>query len=191
MIDSLIQYVVSELNAYLNLRSPTLTGDRLVAGSLFDLDGQVNAHTRDKVVLSLVNVQKDPVYHSVNIYDRRPDNGSELIKPEIKINLFLLFVANLVNYAESAKALGYVIAYFQHRDVIDYAAIPSLTGREGRAVFDLHSMSFEEQNHLWGALGAKYLPSVMYKLGIIDIRDPQIEAELPPIRDIWLDEAPL
>ncbi len=56
---------MSELNAYLNLRSPTREVDRVVAGSLFNLNGQVNTNMEDKVVLSLVNVRKDPVYQSV------------------------------------------------------------------------------------------------------------------------------
>ena len=37
MIDAAIEYVVAELNIYLNLRSPSLSPDRVVAASLFDL----------------------------------------------------------------------------------------------------------------------------------------------------------
>lgn len=188
MIHLALKHVVSELNAYLNLRSPSLTPDRFVAGSLFDLDGNVNTQTRDRVVLSVVNVEEDPVYRSVDTYHRRSNNVSDLIKPEVKINLYLLFVANLGDYEEALKALAHIVSFFQHHSVFEYADIPALADREGRFVLDLYSMSFEQQNHLWGALGAKYMPSVMYKMGIVDIRDTQVAAEVPPVEEILTEE---
>ena len=52
MIDAAIEYVVAELNIYLNLRSPSLSPDRVVAASLFDLDGNVDDNAKEKVILS-------------------------------------------------------------------------------------------------------------------------------------------
>ncbi len=188
MIDQAMAYVVSELNAYLHLRSPSLAPNRIVAGSLFDLDGNVNQQTRDMVVLSVVNVEEDPVYRSVETFDKRPDGTSTLIKPEVKINLYLLFVANLSDYNEALKMLSYVISFFQLRNSFDYSRIPALVDRQGRMVFELFSMTFEQQNHLWGALGAKYMPSLMYKVGILEVRDQQIVAEIPPVQELSVNE---
>ena len=49
-------------------------------------------------------------------------------------------------------------------------------------------MTFEQQNHLWGALGAKYMPSVMYRLALVAVRDEQIEAEVLPVQEILINE---
>lgn len=181
MIHQSLQYVVDELNAYLQLRSPSLTPDRLVLESLFDADGNLNTSARDKVVLSLVNVQQDPVYQPVETYEKRPDGKAELVRPELKVNLFLLFVANLSGYSECLKALEQIISFFQAHHSFRYSAIPTLSDQPGRMVFDLYSMTFEQQNHLWGALGSKYRPSIMYKVSLVGIRDRQVEAIVPPV----------
>ncbi len=182
MIDQALAHVVAELNGYFNVRSQI--PDRAVAGSLFNLQGNVNPEVNDKVVVSLVNVEEDRTYHSVETFETRPDGVSEQVRPPVKVNLYLLFVANLGVYSEAVKAVDQVISFFQHRPAFDYASIPALAGRRGRMLFELHTMSFEQVNHLWGALGSKYMPSVMYKVGLVDIRDRQLEAEVPPVEEI-------
>lgn len=182
MIKEAFAHVVSELNGYFNVRSQI--PDRAVAGSLFNLQGKVNQQVNDKVVMSLVNVEEDRTYRSVETFEKRPDGTSEQVKPPIKVNLYVLFVANLSDYEEAVKAVDQVMSFFQHRPAFDYASIAELADREGRMVFELHSLSFEQVNHLWGALGAKYMPSVLYKVGVVDIRDRQLEAEVPPVQEI-------
>jgi hypothetical protein len=188
VIHQAIQFVVTELNTYLNLRSPSLTADRAVLDSLFDTSGNLNADAKEKVVLSVVNVQEDPVYHSVEVYEKRPDGGAEMVRPEVRVNLFLLFIANFSEYDESLKALEHVISFFQTRHVFNYSSIPALSQQAGRMVFELYSMTFEQKNHLWGALGGKYQPSVMYKVGLVAIRDRQLEAEVRPVEQILINE---
>ena len=114
MIDAAIEYVVAELNIYLNLRSPSLSPDRVVAASLFDLDGNVDDNAKEKVILSLVNIEEDRVYRSVEIHKKRDDGIAEAIKPEVRVNLYLLFVANLADYGEALKAVGHIISFFRN-----------------------------------------------------------------------------
>lgn len=189
MIDAVLGHVVAELNDYLYAVFPPLPPapsdrNRIVLSTLFDLDGKVNSKVKDKVVASVVNVQEDRVYHSVDVFKRREDGTNEMIRPEIRVNIFLLFVANLADYAQAMKMISRVIAFFQHRPSFAYADIAALADRDGRFSFELASLTFEQQNHLWGSLGAKYMPSVVFKLGIVDIHDDQVRAEIPPVLDI-------
>ncbi len=188
MIHHVIAHLTTELNAYLQTRSGLSSEARILAASLFNLDGNVNDDAKGRIVLTVVNVEEDRVYRNVELFARRPDGTSELIKPEVKINLYVLFVANLGNYEECLKGLSHVISFFQSRSLFDYAEIPGLTARRGRVAFELFSMTFEQQNHLWGALGAKYMPSIMYKLGIIDVLGEEVEAEVPPVEEVWINE---
>ncbi len=188
MIHFALQHMVTELNAYLNLRTPSLATERVVAGSLFNLDGIVNDRAKNRVVVSLVNIEEDRVYRSVEVFNRRADGSSEMVKPEVKVNLSVLFVANLDVYDEALKAISHVVAFFQHRQVFDFATISTLSDRDGRMTFDLVSLTFEQQNHLWGLLGGKYMPSVMYKVGMFDIRDEQVEATVPPVEEVLINE---
>jgi hypothetical protein len=188
MIHLALQHIVGELNDYLNLRSPSLSPDRVLLGNLFDLTGNSNPNASQKVVASLVNVQEDPVYHSVERFEKRADGKAELVRPEVRVNLFFLFVANISEYDEALKTLEHVMSYFQANHVFNYSTIPSLAEQEGRLVFELYSMTFEQQNHLWATLGSKYQPSVMYKVGLLGIRDRQIEAEVRPVEQVWVNE---
>lgn len=190
MIHSAIAYLTSELEGYLRTRAGLSTDSRIVAASLFNPNGSVNTSTEGKIVLSVVNVEEDRVYHNVERIVRRADGTSELVHPEVKVNLYVLFIANLGNYLEALKSVSHVISFFQNRPSFDYSEIPDLASRRGRICFELFTMTFEQQNHLWGTLGSKYMPSVMYKLGIVDVLDEQTQGEVPPIREILINEPP-
>lgn len=181
MINLLIAHVVTELNEYLKLRSGV--ADRVVAGTLMTADGKANSHVNEKVAAVMVNVEEDRVYKSIETVVKKPDGTGQVGRPEIRLKFYLLFAANLAVYSEALKAIGFIVTFFQHRDIFEYAAVP-LPGVAGRMVFELHSLTFEQQNHLWGAMGAKYLPSVLYKVGVVTIREDLAEAEVPPVSDL-------
>jgi hypothetical protein len=182
MIEQTISHVVAELNSYLFLRSQT--ADRVLAASLFDLNGNLDPDCHDKVVVSVINVEKERSCQSVETYERRADGISEQVKPPVKVNLYLLFTANMSKYGEAMKALDQVICFFQHRPSFDFSSIRSIEEQQGRVVFQIYSMSLEQVNHLWSALGGKYMPSVVYKAGIFSLRDRQLEAEVPPVEEM-------
>ena len=187
MIHLTIDYVVAELNRYMRARTG-LAQDRVVAAALVTPDGELNKDAKDMVVVEVVNVEEDRVYHSVETFSRRPDGTSEVIKPEVRVNLYVLFVGNFGKYGEALKAVSLVISFFQHRHAFDYATVPGLQGRKGRIALELFSATFEQQNHLWGTLGAKYMPSVLYKIGMVDIRDEVVEGEVAPLEQILVNE---
>jgi len=176
-----IAQVVRELNAYMNLRSPSMSEDRVVAGSLFDLAGTPATTARDRVVVQVVNVEENSVYRSVETHRTRADGMHERVKPSVRLNVYVLVVANLDEHVEALKALALVIAFFQNRCIFDIAGNGDGASRVN---FELYSLTFEQQNHLWASLGAKYMPSVMYRAAILDIRDTRVEAEVPPVEQI-------
>lgn len=183
MIDVAIARVVAELNAYLNLRAswgPSIA----VAGCLYDREGKPIPATRDKLAVLLVNVERDAVYRPMQTLHRREDGAATFARPELKLNLYLLFVANHDRYDETLKMLSLVTSFFQSRNVFDIAA----NGERSRLVFDLVSMTFEQQNHLWGALGGKYMPSLLFKAGLLTVRDDIAQAEVPPVESILINE---
>jgi len=181
VIQRSIVQVVSEVNAYLNLRAPGLTATRAAAGSLFDLNGQPNPVTRNVVAVQIVNVEENSVYRSMETYRARPDGMHERVRPSVRFNVYVHFVANLDDYFEALKAISLVIAFFQNRFTFN---ISGNGDGPSKVIFELYSMTFEQQNHLWASLGAKYMPSVMYKAAILDIRDTQVDAEVPPVEEI-------
>lgn len=183
MIHVVVDYLVAELDAYMRLCAG-LSQERVVAARFASPDGTPNTEAAGKVVAAVVNIEEDRVYHSLETFARHPNGTAEIVRPETAVNLYLLFAANLANYSEALKAVSIVVAFFQHRGVFDCAEIKGLDRSDGRIVCELFSATFEQQNHIWGALGAKYMPSVLYKLGIVGIRDKVVEGEVAPVRDI-------
>jgi hypothetical protein len=49
---------------------------------------------------------------------------------------------------------------------------------------ELYTLTFEQINHLWGSLGGKQMPFVMYKLRLIALTDRTIVREVPLIEEI-------
>jgi hypothetical protein len=45
-------------------------------------------------------------------------------------------------------------------------------------------MTFEQQNNLWAAIGAKYMPSVLFKIRTLTFIDAEPKMEAPPITDV-------
>ncbi len=188
MIHLTVARVVSELNQYLNVRAPGMTPDRVVAGSLFDPDDTPNSEMEEKIVASLVNIEQDRVYRPVDPFERAADGTSQFVRPEINVNLYVLFIANLSNYNEALKAISHVIAFFQRRSVFNISDPDWDADDEARIAFELFTLSFEQQNHLWGAIGSKFMPCVMYKAGLLKVRDTQVEADVSPVEQILVNE---
>lgn len=187
LINIALGHVLVELNNYFGLQSGHEAESVVVAGSLFDLDGNVNTETKNKVVLSMVNIEQDSVYKEVEAFKQTEGGRGQRIRPKISVNLYLLFVANLTIYTEAMKSIANVISFFQINPSFDYADFVGTEGPKGRMSFDLFSMTFEQQNNLWSVLGAKYMPSVVYKVGMLEIQDQQIESEVPPVQELWIE----
>jgi hypothetical protein len=47
---------------------------------------------------------------------------------------------------------------------------------------ELYSLSLEQQNQLWGSLGAKYLPSAIYKVRLVVIDRGLFGTNIPAIK---------
>lgn len=103
MIDRVVSHLVGELNDYFNVRSQS--PDRAEAASLFDLQGSLDPSKINKVVVSLVNVQQDRTYRSVETFETRSDGTSEQVQPPVMIHLYLLFIANFSDYDEAMSTL--------------------------------------------------------------------------------------
>ena len=181
MIHSVLAHVTAALNDYLNVRAPAMKKDRAATTNLVDAAGQLSAEARDRIVLAVANVDENRVYRSLEQYRKRPDGVAERVRPQLKLDVTLLVAANLGDYPESLKMLSHVIAFFHLEHGF---SIANQDGDAVRVQFELMSVSFEQQNHLWASLGAKYVPSVLYRVSILDIRDTKTEDERQPVQEI-------
>ena len=56
-----------------------------------------------------------------------------------------------------------------------------------KLIFDLYSPTLEEVNHLWGTLGGKQYPSVLYKLRMLELQFKAVQSEGGLITEVLSD----
>ena len=123
-----------------------------------------------------MNIEEDRMLKSPEKFTRVDDKTVQR-NPNVHLNLYCLLAANKSKYNESLKYLSYVIQFFQFRNVFNHINDPSLDNNIDKLIMDLYTINFEQINHLWGTLGGKYFPSVLYKMRMIVIDEAFIEAE--------------
>lgn len=187
MLHQAIAFIIESLNGYFSVKISET--EKVVANSLLLQDGSLQGNIENKIVVSLINVEEERIARNPDIMRKQPDGSLQVIKPEIKLNLYVLFSAYFPSdYNEALKMLSLVIGFFQKNNKFNAANSPQLHPKLHDLSLELFTLGLEQQNHLWGALGAKYLPSVVYKMRIVTISDEEIRGTGDPITEILINE---
>lgn len=175
MIKDALEYLAKELNRELHGNAPD---SMFVLDNVarLDLDGDANsAGNQNKVLISLVNIEEEKTLKNDPFYIRRndPQLGEQIEKrnPVLHVNLYIL-ISCADKYPNALMWIDQVVEYFQGKNVFTAATANPSDGYPSKVekiVLDLFSLNFEQINHLWGILGGKYVPSVLYKMRLLPI----------------------
>ncbi|MEM9212744.1 MAG: DUF4255 domain-containing protein [Cyanobacteria bacterium P01_F01_bin.150] len=192
MISDAIRLVQLNLQSYILEFEPELGPGQIVlveniamAEELGGGNNQLNGH----VVMSLVNVQEESTLKNIPSY--RVSEGRTIYKnPPVHLNLFILFSALHNQYETSLRLVSRVIEFFQWQKELSFFETPvaSNISREVTIRPDLYSLTFEQLNHLWGALGGKQVPFVLYRLRVIALEAEKQRAEGDVITQVYINE---
>lgn len=201
MLRTALEFLSDELNQYFKRKDPANFGnvDCVVLSGLMKPDGTFALDTSQgdnnfKVMVTLINLEEDRVAESQYNYQRINDK-IQVINPPVNINVYVLFSVFASNYPTSLRLLSYIISFFQSRSVFDSELYPQLNAKVepdkpwqkvGRLVTTLHGTTFEQQNNLWAAIGAKYMPNVIYKVRTMSFIDTEPKMEAPPVTEITI-----
>jgi hypothetical protein len=181
MIDLAIQHVAAQLNDALRGRF-AVPDDLVVASSLLEPDGNVVPEVSNKIVVFLVNVERDTMPLRA-----LPQSGAGRLvqtREPVFLNLLVMFAANFSgnNYREALKLLAGTIGFLQARPVFDRANSPGLDARFERITMEIENLNTAELSNLWGILGSRYLPSVLYRLRMVTIDEGQVITQVPRVQ---------
>lgn len=187
MIDVAIKYLAEEINehyAHLNLGEFVKVGNV----ALWESGG---ADLQGNVVFSVVNIAEESTLKNGNIYAQQGESIGKR-NPTLYLNLYIIFayVEKDKDYNMGLTKLTKIVEFFQRQFVFtaENAKVTFPSGLE-KLIIDLFSLNFEQINHLWGVLGGKYLPSVVYKMRMVSIQRSPLE-QVEPIREIKTTENP-
>ncbi|HEX3349516.1 MAG TPA: DUF4255 domain-containing protein [Acetobacteraceae bacterium] len=170
MIDQALLFLKGQLNDYF---APPVLGQPLAAAedTVVFLDGDKMDPVTFKlgaVTAVLINVEQEPILRAADPFVRIGADGSAYqIRPDVRLNLCVLFVARFKQYEQSLSRLSKIITYFQAHPVLDAQTAPTLPAGIGRLALELLTLPLAEQNDLWNALRATYQPSVLYRVRML------------------------
>ncbi|MFC5049187.1 DUF4255 domain-containing protein [Rubritalea spongiae] len=177
MIGDLLAYVSDDLNRYI-CKNQGLSQDeqKVLLSYVVDQDGSIATNEQNVVLVTLVDLALDPLAYSQRVHSVSGGALTQEIQyNSLHVNLMVLFSAYFKG--DRAKdALNYltlIIQFFQSKASYTRANSPNLPNGVERLEFSMEPLDFNAQNHMWGILGAKYMPSVVYKVRMISFQDDE------------------
>jgi len=129
----------------------------------------------DKVVLTLLKMEEETTLRNIPNFKIR--NGkTEYKNPPVHLNLYLLISANCDTYDKSLRSISKVIQFFQGKKI--FTSANTIYNRTNVAfdvlnyfkfVLEIFTPSFEQLNNVWGTLGGRQLPAVIYRIQLIKL----------------------
>jgi len=180
MINSAILHITNYLNQYLK-RTFDLNEDIVALSNIVEQDGTVATNVTNKLVVCLVNIEKDSTPVNLSKRGMMPSDKAVMGYPPVHLNLYLMFAAHFSgnNYSEALKFLSHTISFFQRNPVFDHQNTPDLDRRIHQLALDIENLDTKDLSSLWSILSGKYLPSILYKVRMLSFAADDIKAQIP------------
>lgn len=199
MIENALILLREELTAYL-----TAQGDpaSVIIENIGLFETELGADLQDNIIISLVNIEEESSFKNGQTFSKWPDGKARYENRPIFLNLYVLFTANFPGgvppnngYVQALKRLSLVIEFFQGKNVFTPASssipLPPELNDLGnpdiaslKLQLEMYTLTFEQINHLWGSLGGRQIPFVMYKVRMVSITERSIRREVPLIEEV-------
>lgn len=183
-ISNVLKYLVDEINDSI----PGPGAGFASLGNIARLDSgsaPPAADSQGNVIVTLVNIEEENTLKNSPFYVRSGDSIKKR-NPILYLNLYVLISSPTDPYETALDSMSQVIQFFQGKNVFtaenDASGGFSSTELE-KIVLELCTLNFEQINHLWGIMGGKYLPSVIYKLRLVPIQSVGGQ-DVQPIEEI-------
>jgi hypothetical protein len=203
MIDRALDFLCEQLNSYLQNKLHLQAHERaIILSNISQLNETTPNSSGDdqdpqNAFLSLVNIEEDRISKSQETTVRK-DNTFLYKNPRIFLNLYVLFAVNLSNYTDALQRLSLIIQFFQNKNVFTPNNSPAVDAKDSlnppdrypaieQLVVDMYSLNFEQANQLWGTLGGRYIPSVLYKIRLVGIEEDTQDINAGIIKSITIN----
>jgi hypothetical protein len=185
MLDAAIGLIATQLNQALR-GAFQLSEDLVVVTNLVDVDGSAPVSAANKLVIFLANIERETAVASQGMRAAVAGGDRDAVaqtSAAVHLNLMLMFAANFggSKYPEALKFISATIGFFQGRALFDHHNSPDLDPRIERLALDIENLNVAELSNLWGILGGRYVPSVLYRVRMITFDSGQITHLAPRI----------
>ncbi len=165
MIGASLQYLAMQLNLHLR-RTMAVREDLVVVSKILENDGKEYEGAVNKLNLFLVNLERDSMVQS-RATTPEVHGGRAVVPPKmVYLNLYFVLAANFKggSYVDSLRYLSKAISFFQDHTLFERTSWPDMPNGLEKLFIDMECLNMQELNNLWGMVGAKYVPSVVYRM---------------------------
>jgi len=157
MIASVLESIAERLKMYMESMYGG-SAPKVISSALVNQSNELIPEPTDKqIIVTLINVEEE-TYGTVRDYTNKPVH--------ISLSVLISVMAES-DYIESLNYLSSVIQFFQANVVLEQSNTPQLHESISKLDFSIVNSDLRDIGGLWGALGAKHLPSVVYKVRAI------------------------
>jgi hypothetical protein len=181
MVHTVLQVLTTELNTFLEQQLEPVEVPVVVLSELMSLDGSVALTSENKVICTLLNIEQE----RTNLNAPMGHKGVHSYPP-FNLNLYLLFSAFYApkNYLEALRAITATIGFFQGKPVFTASNTSTLPNNLSKVAVEIVNIDLKELSNLWSTLGAKHLPSILFKARMISITSEMILEEFTRIQTL-------
>ncbi|WP_187428337.1 hypothetical protein ROLI_001510 [Roseobacter fucihabitans] len=179
MIDLALGLVADRLNAHLVSRYGV--SDALVSVSpLSDGEGKPTADARNRLVMFLTNIAQDATPRAA-AGTRSSVQMTQARAIHLDIYFMLASAYDAETYSEGLKLISSALAFFQANPVMTPRNTPDMPAGLNQLSLEISNLKVEEMGQMWGNLGGRYVPSVMFKMRSVMIDAGAVSDVVPLI----------
>jgi hypothetical protein len=183
MLDLALEFIRDELNGFITARTGSAM-ETVVLSRFPSTTGNGYAFDTDKLGMTVISLEEERTVRT-QLPTHAYVNGQHVVRePDVKINVHTLIGANHQQYDEALKFISLVIVFFQSHPVFTPTEYPALDPAIERLAVELQSPTYEQLNQIWGFVGTKQLPSVIYKIRMVVLQDTEPGQTRPPLTAI-------
>ena len=193
MIDTTISLLRDEFVEYLRANGYTQPETLVSIENISLLDSDTTTNLNNSIVFSVVNIEEESTLKNAPALKKDASGRARYENPPVYLNLYLLVacvnknISSNNEYLDTLTKLSHVIRFFQGKNSFTAYDPSRLSVYDDITDFkikpELYTLTFEQINHLWGVLGGKQMPSVMYKLRLVAISGRKRLRDIPLIEE--------
>lgn len=165
MLDKALGFIKNQLEEYLSIQ---VEDEDILKFSTLKGTATDSLQT-NKLIVTIVNIEEEESMAHRNPHIKT-SNGIIKKNSPVYLNIYILFSVNFKDkfYLKGLNILSLIISFFQQHSAFDGSQY-ALPEHISKLNFELVNIKIENMSHFWGALGANYQPSVIYKMRMLSI----------------------
>lgn len=183
MLASSIAFIRDELDRYCKDLFE-INESTVIVNNLGAPDGSALLDNQNKIVITLINICQETNKQFYGGF-RKNENQIRSMQPPQMFAIDLLFTSQFDDYEEALKFINATITFFQMNPTLQLST--SKAEKTQQLEFEVYNVDLRETYSLWNSLGAKYAPSIVYKMKYLLVDGEKTIETVPEILTVDVD----